>query len=165
MIVSFRVCVARHAQSTQNNRLTISFKENVKDEIDFLPAGKRRRFLQSDTFTLCVAKHAHITQNKFAISLQHLKKDLSDTVDFLRVDKHESLLQIDAMILVKMTSSISIVPKIASLQECLYNISKKRLEIKLTFCMQINIKVSYKLILTLWASKFFQGDTINGHDL
>ena len=49
-----------------------------------------------------MARHAHITQNKFAISLQHLKKDLSDTVDFLRVDKHESLLQIDAMILVKM---------------------------------------------------------------
>ena len=26
--------------------------------------------------------------------------------------------------------------------------------------MQINIKVSYKLISTLWGSKFLQGDTI-----
>ena len=153
MIVSFRVCVARHAQSTQNNRLTISFKENVKDEVDFLPADKRRRFLQSDTFTLCVAKHAHITQNKFAISLQHLKKDLSDTVDFLRVDKHESLLQIDAMILVKMVNCFHSSQNSKFARMSLQYL-KKRLEIKLTFCMQINIKVSYKLILTLWASKF-----------
>ena len=28
--------------------------ENVKDEGDFLPANKRRRFLQSDTITLGV---------------------------------------------------------------------------------------------------------------
>ena len=27
-------------------------KENVKDEIDFLPADKRQRFLQSDTVIL-----------------------------------------------------------------------------------------------------------------
>ena len=31
---------------------------------------------------------------------------------------------------------------------------------KLIFCMQINIRVSYKLISTLWASSFLQGDTI-----
>ena len=34
------------------------------------------------------------------------------------------------------------------------NISKKKLEMKLIFCMQINIKVSCKLISTLWASRF-----------
>ena len=48
---------------------------------------------------MCVARHTQITQNnKFAISLQYLKKDVSDEVDFLHEDKHESLLQIDAMI-------------------------------------------------------------------
>ena len=47
-----------------------------------------------------MARHAQITQNnKFAISLQYLKKELSDEVDFLHADKHESLLQIDIMIL------------------------------------------------------------------
>ena len=47
-----------------------------------------------------MARHAQITQNnKFAISLQYLKKELSDEVDFLHADKHESLLQIDSMIL------------------------------------------------------------------
>ena len=47
--------------------------------------------------------HAQITQNnKFAISLQYLKKELSDEVGFLHADKHESLLQIDSMILMGM---------------------------------------------------------------
>ena len=50
-----------------------------------------------------MARHAHITQNnKFAISLQDLKKEVSDAVDFLHIDKHESLLQIDNMILPEM---------------------------------------------------------------
>ena len=70
-------------------------KKNGKDEVDFLPADKRQRFLQSCTIILgvCVARHAQITQNnQFAISLQYLKKEVSDEVDFLHADKHESLL-------------------------------------------------------------------------
>ena len=48
---------------------------------------------------VCVGRHAQITQNnKFYISLQYLKKEVSDEVDFLHVDKHESCLQIDTMI-------------------------------------------------------------------
>ena len=50
-----------------------------------------------------VARHTQITQNnKFAISLQYLKKELSDEVEFLHSDKHESLLQIDRTILTGM---------------------------------------------------------------
>ena len=50
-----------------------------------------------------MARHAHIIQNdKFAISLQHLKKEVSDAVDFLHADKHESFLQIDTTILREM---------------------------------------------------------------
>ena len=50
-----------------------------------------------------MARHAQITQNnKFAISLQYLKKELSDEVDFLHADKHESLLQTDSIILMEM---------------------------------------------------------------
>ena len=36
--------------------------------------------------------------NKFVISLQHVKKEVSEAVDFLHADKHESLLQIDAQV-------------------------------------------------------------------
>ena len=47
-----------------------------------------------------VARHAQLAQNnKFTISLQYLKKEVSDEVYFLHADKHESLLQIDTMIL------------------------------------------------------------------
>ena len=57
VIVFLWVSAARNAQSTQNNRFTISLqyvKENVKDEVDFLSADKRRRFLKSDTIILGV---------------------------------------------------------------------------------------------------------------
>ena len=48
---------------------------------------------------MCVAKHVQSSQNnKFAISMQYLKKEMSDEVDFLRADKHESFLQINTMI-------------------------------------------------------------------
>ena len=50
-----------------------------------------------------VARHAQIAiNNKVAISLQYLKKKVSDEVDFLHLDKHESLLQLDTMILMGM---------------------------------------------------------------
>ena len=49
---------------------------------------------------------------------------MSDAVDFLHADKHESLLQIDTKIFWWIWSSIPKVPKKASLQ-CLCNIPKK----------------------------------------
>ena len=103
---------------------------------------------------MCVARHVQITYNKtFAFSLQYPKKEKNDKADFLHAG-------ISKKTYYKLTlwfwwgwSSISKVPKIASLQD-LYNMSKQTLEIKLTFCMQINIKVAYKLISTPWAPKF-----------
>ena len=51
------------------------------------------------SFSVRVAKHAQINwNNKFALSFQYLKKEVSDEVDFLHADKHESFLQIDTMI-------------------------------------------------------------------
>ena len=103
--------------------------------------------------------------DKFAVSLQYLKKKVSNEVDFVRADKDENLLQIDRMTLMGMVKH-SRVPKIASLH-CLYNIAKKKkLLMKLIFCMQITIIVSYKLISTFGRQSFLQGDTItiDGHD-
>ena len=41
-------------------------------------------------------KHSQSSQNrKFAMSLQYLKKELRDEVDFLQADKHQSSLQVD----------------------------------------------------------------------
>ena len=91
-----------HAQSTQNDKLAKSLqylKENVQDEVVFLPSDKYQRFLQIDTvFSVCAARHAQINQNnKCALSLQYLKKEVNDEFEFLHGDKHESFLQIDTM--------------------------------------------------------------------
>ena len=45
-----------------------------------------------------MARHAQFTKNnKFAIPLQYLKREVSDEVGFLHVDKHESMLPVDKM--------------------------------------------------------------------
>ena len=46
-----------------------------------------------------MARHARITQSKkFVISLQNLMKEMSDEVDFLHEDMHETFLQMDTVI-------------------------------------------------------------------
>ena len=93
-----------------------------------------------------VDRHALINQNKkFAISLQHLKIKVNGEVDFLHAGKNENLLQIDTLILKGMVHHFQ------SSQESKFAvsfISKKKLEIRLIFCTQINIKVVCKLMST-----------------
>ena len=126
-------------------KLIFCLQMNVKDFFKLLLS-----------FYVCVTRHAQITQdNKVAVSLQYLKKELSDEFDFLHADKHEILLQIDSMIL------IGIVKHSQSSQNSMFTmslckISKNQLKRKLVFCREINIKVSKKCISTLWAS-FIQG--------
>ena len=48
---------------------------------------------------VCVARHAQIIlKNMFTSSLQFLKREVSDKVDFIYEEKHESLQQIDVLI-------------------------------------------------------------------
>ena len=99
------MCVARHAQITQNNKFAISLQyisKKVRDEFDFLHAVKHGSLLQIDTMTLMgmgMVKHSKSSQNsKFVfvfMSLQYFKKEVRDDVDFLYVDKHQSFLQAD----------------------------------------------------------------------
>ena len=65
----------------------------MKDEVN----DKCRTFLQSDTMILGVCGQVcpNYQNNKFAISLQHFKREVSDAVEFLHAEKHESLLQAD----------------------------------------------------------------------
>ena len=50
--------------------------------------------------------HIQITQNnKFAISLQYVKKEVSDEVDFVYAEKHECFLQINTIILIGMVKN------------------------------------------------------------
>ena len=68
--------------------------------------------------------HAQITQNnKFAISLQYLKREVRDEIDFLHADKHESFLQIDVMIF---DGDVQAFPKSQNSKFAKSSISQKR---------------------------------------
>ena len=86
------------------------------------------------------------------ISLQCYKKQINEEVDFSLADKHQSMLQIDTMVLVGMVKHSQ------SFQESKFVMSlqylKKEVKRKLSFCMQadfniLGIKVSYKVVLSL----------------
>ena len=87
-----------------------------------------------------MAKHVQITQNnKFTISLQYFKKEVSDEVDFLHADKNESFLQVDTMIFDGNGQAFQ------SSQNCINT---------------LNIKVCYKVISSLLMGmiKYSQSD-------
>ena len=110
--------------------------------------------------------HVQITQNnKFAISLQHLKKELSDEVDFLYADRHESLLEINSMILrgmLKHSQSFQNITFVMSLQypkkevkdEVDFLHSDKHQSFLKAYFNTLGIKVSNKVYSII----------INGHD-
>ena len=76
-----------------------------------------------------MARHAQITQNnEFAISLQYMKKEVSDE----DAEKHESLLQIDTMIFMGLVKPSQSSQK-SKFAMSLNNISKNKLEMNLIF--------------------------------
>ena len=100
--------MVKHSQNSQNSKFAMSLqylKKEVRNEVDFLHGDKHQSFLQVGFNTLGIKvsykvilslfigiiKHSQSTQsNKFAISLQYLKKEVRDGVHFLHADKHQS---------------------------------------------------------------------------
>ena len=110
---------------------------------------------------MCVARHAQIIQiNEFAISLQYLKKEVSDKVDFLYADKHVSLLQIDTFILMgmvkhsqspqnrKFAMSLQYLKKEVTDEVDFLHADKHQSFLRVDFNTS-EIRVSYKVILSL----------------
>ena len=101
----------------------------------------------------------------FTISLQYLKKELSDKVDFLHAGKLESLLQIDSMILMEMVKhsqssqnskfamSLQYLKKDVKDEVDFLHADKHQIFLKVYFST-LGIKVSYKVDITI----------INWHD-
>ena len=60
-------------------------------------ADKHESLLQINTMVLMgMVKYSQSSQNsKFSMSLQYLKKEVRDEVEFLDADKHQSFLQVD----------------------------------------------------------------------
>ena len=63
----------------------------MSDEDDLLHSDKHENLLQIDTKIL-MGMVMHSQNNKFVMSLQYLKKEFRDEVDFLNADKHQSFL-------------------------------------------------------------------------
>ena len=93
LLLSLWVCLARHAQTTQNNKFAISLqylKKELSDEVDYLHGDKHESLLQIDSMILMgMVKHSQSSQNSiFAMSLEYLKKKVKDEVCLFHVDKH-----------------------------------------------------------------------------
>ena len=74
----------------------------MKDELDILPTDKLQRFLQIAIIILGVCGQAcpnYLPKITSLLFLCNILRKNWVIVDFLHADKHESLLQIDSMIL------------------------------------------------------------------
>ena len=74
--------MARHAQIIQSDKFA-----EVSAEVDSVHADKHESLIEIDTMILMgIIKYSQSSQNsKFAMSLQYLKKEVRDEVDFLHV--------------------------------------------------------------------------------
>ena len=86
---------------------------------------------------------------------------MSGEVNFLHSDKHESLLQNDAMILLEFAKHSQSSQNGKFAMFLLY--LRKKSKMKLVFCMQINIKFFYKVIhsILMWMIKHSEGSQSN----
>ena len=127
-----------------------------------MPADKRQRFLQIDSIILDVCGQTCPNYPKWKVCYfpAILEKEVRNEVDFLHVDNHESMLQIDTMILMGMVkqSQISENSKFAMSLQYLkkevrddidsLNVYKHQRFQQVPFSTLV-IKASYKVILPL----------------
>ena len=97
LILSFWVCVARHAQSTRNKKFAylcyISRKTWGMKLIFCLQINTKVFYKLIVSLWVCVARHPQFTQNnKCAIPLLYLKKNVKDEVDFFSANKHHAII-------------------------------------------------------------------------
>ena len=116
--------MVKNSQSYLNSNFALSLKclkEEVSDNVDFLNADKHQSYLQVDFNTMGIArrykviitllmsmiKHSQSTQsNKFAISLEYLKKENRNGVHFLLADKTSKLLLVGLLFLMKVSRDV-----------------------------------------------------------
>ena len=153
LILSFWMCVTRHAQSTQNKKF--AYLCNISSKAWrmklFFPANKHEGFLQVDSITFCL----------FSQACPKYSKESVYNIFVISQGKCEGWTWSFAY---RLTSKVSLncfyhfrcvcpsmlkLPKITSLL-FLCNILRKNWVLKLIFCMQSFLKI----IWTLGASKF-----------
>ena len=102
LILSFCVCVTRHAQSTQSKKFVYlcNFSRKIwgMNLIFWLQINTTVIYKLIVSQWVCIAKHAQNIQNKqFAMSLEYLKENGKNGVGFWSAGKCQRFLQIDAI--------------------------------------------------------------------
>ena len=99
-------------------------------------------------------------------SLQHFKENLNDEVEIWTADKLQRFLQIDTIILDVCGQTCPSYPKWQVSNDFPTILQKKKLERKLIFYMQINIKFPTSWFQHFGHQSVLQGDiiVIDGHD-
>ena len=144
-VVSLWEKLARQTQSTKNNQFTIYLQylnENMKEEVDFLPADKCWTFFQIDAIILGVwlgiSKLPKITSLLLLYNMLRMKLVMQ-----LIFSMQISMKTCAKLILRFFDGYGQAFPKFPKTQVCnVFTIPLKKLEMKVTFLMQINIKVS-----------------------
>ena len=103
-MLSFWVCVARHAQSTQNKKfacLYIYLEKHGGMKLGFCLQINTKVFSKLlVSVWVCMASNAESTQkNKFTTSWQSIRENVKNEVNILPTDKCQRLLQIATIIL------------------------------------------------------------------
>ena len=84
--------MATHARITENKFISLQFLRKKSDEVDFLLVDKHGSFLQIAIMIFDGDGQAFskFPKYKIAMSLQYLKKEVKNEVDFLHANKHQS---------------------------------------------------------------------------
>ena len=110
----------------------------------FLYADKHESLLQIDTMILMgMVKYSQSSQNsKVAMSLQYLKKELRDEVDFLHGDKHQSFNKLESSFLMEVAKFVESTQNRNSVIFLEYA-KKKEWQILLCTIVMQNIQIFY----------------------
>ena len=116
----------------------------------FLYADKHESLLQIDTMILMgMVKYSQSSQNsKVAMSLQYLKKELRDEVDFLHGDKHQSFNKLESSFLMEVAKFVESTQNRNSVIFLEYA-KKKEWQILLCTIVMQNIQIFYGVQLCL----------------
>ena len=76
-------------------------------QVDFNTFGIKVSYKVMLSLLLDMVKNSQSTQsNKFAVSLQYLKKEVRNGVHFLHADKHQSFYKLTLSILMEVTTNV-----------------------------------------------------------
>ena len=150
-------------------------KKEVRDEVDFLHADKHQSFLQVDfnilgikvfykilSLLMDMIQHSQSTQsNKFAISLQYLKKEVRNGVHFLHADKHQNFYKLALSFLMEVARHVQSTQN-RKLVKFLQYIKKNVLQLLLCSIVMQNIQILYGVSVMFVATCFWVAVVKNG---